>query len=96
MPWTAHEFSASTALCGFGGLYKRSITDAVGRCGPGIFRLGPSNRALIVPTDRKVSIATILSSTRFPASGEIARSLIIAVSAMYPTKLLVANEQSSS
>jgi hypothetical protein len=75
---------------------QRSTADAVGRCGPGIFRSGPRNRALIVPTDRNVSIATILSSTRFPASGEIARSLIIDVSAMYPTKLLEACEHSSS
>jgi hypothetical protein len=70
------------------------------RCGKkarsGQLRSGPGNRALVVPTDRNVPIATILSSTRFPASGEIARSLIIAVSAMYPTKLLVANEHSSS
>src|ERR1700677_2278149 len=36
-----------------------------------------------------VSIDTILQSTRFPASGEIAHSLIIAVSAMCQTKSLV-------
>jgi hypothetical protein len=78
----------------------KAFTTIDRRCGTkvssGQLRSGPSNRALVVPTDRNVSIDTILLSTRFPASGEIARILIIAVSAMYPTKLLVANEHSSS
>ena len=63
------------------------------RCGRkawlGRLRYTPSNRPPILPTDRKVSIDTILQSTRFPASGEIAHSLIIAVSAMCQTKSLV-------
>jgi len=89
MPWTAHEFAAGTASSGS----TRAFTTIDRRCGrkawSGRLRYTPSNRPPILPTDRKVSIDTILQSTRFPASGEIAHSLIIAVSAMCQTKSLV-------
>ena len=60
------------------------------------FASGPVGMHSSPSTDRNVSIYTILLSTRFPASGEIARILIIAVSAMCSTKLLVDNEHASS